>query len=71
VDQALAGVLTAIGTASRTLALQHATSLACRGDGQGLAVCLEEMTPGRLAEVASAARLLSSAAEQALARSKP
>ncbi|MFB4273504.1 hypothetical protein [Nonomuraea sp. GTA35] len=57
--------------ASRALAVRHAMSLACRGDRQGLAVCLEEMTPGRLAEMASAARLLSAAAEQALARRKP
>ncbi|NUS09088.1 MAG: hypothetical protein HOV97_41775 [Nonomuraea sp.] len=68
VDQALTDVLTAIGTASRALAVQHATNMACRGDRQRLAICLEAMAPGRLAEVAAAARLLSAAAEQVLAR---
>jgi hypothetical protein len=68
VDQALADVLTVIGAASRTFALQNATSLACRGDRQRLVVCLDAMTPGELAELAAAARLLSSEAAQALAR---
>jgi hypothetical protein len=68
VDPALAGVLKAVGTASRTLALQNAMSMACHGDRQRLAACLEAMTPGQLVEVAAAARLLSAAADQALAR---
>ncbi|WP_336207190.1 hypothetical protein [Nonomuraea sp. LPB2021202275-12-8] len=67
-DQALTGVLKAIGTASRTLALQNATSMAWRGDRQRLAACLEAMTPGQLVEVAAAARLLGAEADQALAR---
>ncbi|MFI6604751.1 hypothetical protein ACIBHX_51740 [Nonomuraea sp. NPDC050536] len=71
VDQALTDVLMAIGTASRALAFQHATRMACRGDRQRLAACLEALTPGRLAEVAAAARLLSAAAEQALAGRNP
>lgn len=71
VDQALTDVLMAIGTASRALAFQHAMRMACRGDRQRLAACLETMTPGRLAEVAAAARLLSAATEQALARRNP
>lgn len=71
VDQALADVLKAIGIASRTLALQHVTSMACRGDRQRLATGLEAMTLGQLVEVATAARLLSAAADQALARRNP
>lgn len=67
-DQALADVLKAIGTASRALAFQNATSMACRGDRQRLAICLESMTPGQLDEVAAAARLLSAEADHALAR---
>ncbi|MGN9841901.1 hypothetical protein ACTMTI_27615 [Nonomuraea sp. H19] len=70
-DQALADVLKAIGTASRTLVLQNAAGMACRGDRQRLAVCLEAMTPGQLVEVAAAARLLSAAADQELARRDP
>jgi hypothetical protein len=68
VDQALADVLKAIGTASRTLALQNAISMACHGNRQRLAACLEVMTPGQLVDVAAAARLLSAEAAQALAR---
>ncbi|TMR12010.1 hypothetical protein ETD86_33905 [Nonomuraea turkmeniaca] len=45
-------------------------SMACHGDRQRLAVCLEVMTPGQLVEVA-AARLLSAEADQALARRGP
>ncbi|MGI5290986.1 hypothetical protein ACQEVF_47805 [Nonomuraea polychroma] len=71
VDQALADVLKAIGTASRTLALQNAAGMACHGDRQRLAVCLDAMTPGQLVEMAAAARLLSAAADQALARRDP
>ncbi|MFC5835534.1 hypothetical protein [Nonomuraea insulae] len=67
-DQALAGVLAVIGAASRTFTLQNAASMACRGDRQRLVVCLDAMTPGELAELAAAARLLSSEAGQALAR---
>ncbi|MEV4117123.1 hypothetical protein [Nonomuraea sp. NPDC049695] len=70
-DQALADVLRALATASRALAFQNAMSMACRGDRQRLAVCLEAMTPGQLVEVAAAARLLSAAADQALARRDP
>ncbi|WP_305925198.1 hypothetical protein [Nonomuraea turcica] len=70
-DQALADVLKAIGTSSRTLVLQNAAGMACRGDRQRLAVCLEAMTPGQLFEVAAAARLLSAAADQELARRDP
>ncbi|MFB4267945.1 hypothetical protein [Nonomuraea sp. GTA35] len=66
-DQALAGVLKAVSTASRTLALQNAMSMACHGDRQRLAACLEAMTPGQLVEVAAAARSLSAAADRALA----
>ncbi|MGN9842689.1 hypothetical protein ACTMTI_31640 [Nonomuraea sp. H19] len=68
VDQALTGVLGAIGAATRTLALRKALHLAYHGDRQQLTVCLEAMTPGQLAEVAAAARLLSAEADQALAR---
>ncbi|MEV0148970.1 MULTISPECIES: hypothetical protein [unclassified Nonomuraea] len=68
VDQALALVLREIGAASFTLALHDALSMARRGDLRRLATCLEAMTPGRLAEVAAAARLLSAEAEQALVR---
>jgi hypothetical protein len=71
VDEALSAVLKVIGTASRTLALQRAVSMACRGDRPRLAVCLEAMTPGQLGEVVAAARLLGAAAEQALARREP
>ncbi|MEV4372579.1 hypothetical protein AB0J71_36285 [Nonomuraea sp. NPDC049637] len=71
VDQALADVLTAIGTASLALAVQRATNMACHGDRRRLAVCLDAMGPGRLAEVTAAARLLGAAAEQALARRNP
>jgi hypothetical protein len=66
-DQALASVLKAVSTASRTLALRNAMSMACHGDRQRLAACLEAMTPGQLVEVAAAARSLSAAADQALA----
>ncbi|MFI7617593.1 hypothetical protein ACIBP6_40860 [Nonomuraea terrae] len=67
-DQALADVLEAIGTASRALAVQSAASMACHGDRRRLAACLDAMTPGQLTEVTVAARLLSAEAEQALAR---
>ncbi|MEV4579998.1 hypothetical protein AB0K16_42815 [Nonomuraea jabiensis] len=70
-DQALSDVLKAIGAASRARAFQNATSMACRGDRQRLAVCLEAMTPGQLVEVVAAARLLSAEADQALARRDP
>jgi hypothetical protein len=70
-DQALADVLKAIGAALRARAFQNATSMACRGDRQRLAVCLEAMTPAQLVEVAAAARMLSADADQALARSDP
>ncbi|MGP4101481.1 hypothetical protein [Nonomuraea sp. KM90] len=66
--QALAEVLKEIGVAARTLAFRRAVSMACRDDRQRLAACLDAMTPGQLAEVAAAARLLSTEAEQALAR---
>ncbi|MEV0629649.1 hypothetical protein [Nonomuraea wenchangensis] len=65
-EQALARVLKEVSTASRTLALKNAMSMACKGDRQRLAACLEAMTPGQLVEVAAAARLLSAAADQAL-----
>jgi hypothetical protein len=71
VNQALADVLMAIDTASRTLALQRVAGLACGGDRQRLAACLGTMTPDQLTEVAAAARLLSAEAEQALARQGP
>ncbi|MEV0819936.1 hypothetical protein [Nonomuraea rubra] len=67
VDQALASVLKAVSTASRTFALKNAMSMACNGDRQRLAACLEAMPPGQLVEVAAAARLLSAAADQTLA----
>ncbi|MEV4179139.1 hypothetical protein [Nonomuraea sp. NPDC049709] len=66
--QALAEVLKEVGIASRTTAFRHAAGMACRDDRQRLAACLDAMTPGQLAEVAAAARLLSTEAEQALAR---
>ncbi len=66
-DEALADVLKAVSTASRALALRDAMSMACHGDRQRLAACLEAMAPGQLAEVAAAARLVSAAADQALA----
>ncbi|MEV4571309.1 hypothetical protein AB0K12_46820 [Nonomuraea sp. NPDC049419] len=66
VDQALAGVLEAVSAASLALALRKAMSMACQGDRQGLAACLEALTPDQLLEVAAAARLLSAAAGQAL-----
>ncbi|MFC4114470.1 hypothetical protein [Nonomuraea zeae] len=68
VDHALADVMKAIGAAARTLALQSAASMAGHGDLGRLAACLDAMPPDRLAEVAAAARLLSTEAEQALAR---
>jgi hypothetical protein len=66
VDEALAGVLTVIGAASHALAVQNAMSMACSGDLRQLAVCLEAMTPGQLAEVSAAARSLGAAADRAL-----
>lgn len=68
VDEALAGVLKVISAASRNLAAQNAMSSAYQGDLRQLAVCLEAMTSGQLVEVSAAAQLLSSAADQALAR---
>ncbi|SEH03110.1 hypothetical protein SAMN05444920_13314 [Nonomuraea solani] len=68
VDQALTGVLEAIGMASRSLAFQNAMSMARDGDLQRLAVYLEAMTPDQLVEMAGTARLLNIEAGQALAR---
>ncbi|MDR8410218.1 hypothetical protein MTP10_15910 [Nonomuraea sp. 3-1Str] len=68
VDQALGDVLKVIGTASRTLTLRNAMIMACCGDRPQLAACLEAMPPGQLIEVAAAARLLSTTADQALTR---
>ncbi|WP_327092524.1 hypothetical protein OIE66_18350 [Nonomuraea sp. NBC_01738] len=68
-DQALAVVLKVIGTASRTRALHNAMSVAAHGDRRQLAAHLEAMTPGQLVEMAAAARLLSTEADQALTRS--
>ncbi|TDD22605.1 hypothetical protein [Nonomuraea diastatica] len=74
-DQALADVLAAVSTASRTRALQNVVNMASQnvvnmasyGDRQQLSARLETMTLGQLVEVAAAARLLSAAADQALA----
>ncbi|MEU8399114.1 hypothetical protein AB0C28_28310 [Nonomuraea sp. NPDC048892] len=67
-DQALAGVLKAIGEASRALTLRNAIGLARTADRQRLAVYLETMTTDQLAGMADAAQLLSVEAGRALAR---
>lgn len=71
VDQALADVLKAVGAASCALALQDAMSMAWHGDLRRLAARLEAMTPGRLAEVAAAARMLAVEADRALVKRGP
>ncbi|MDF5757387.1 hypothetical protein [Spongiactinospora sp. TRM90649] len=70
-DPALAGVLKAVGTASRTRTLRHAMSVACHGDRPRLAACLEAMPPAQLVEMGAAARLLSTEADQALTNKAP